>query len=143
MFVNWRSPPPPLRVTPPAPDTTPVNLTVTPLLRLKVRLPGSVTAAVKLTDLVNNAVSPACGTAPFCQFEAVPQTCVPVPPIHVHVAAGRVAPAAAARNNTIAFLLVMPIPPVSSACPLYHNPPFCQWHAFVSQGHENYAIIMP
>ena len=84
-----------------APDTTPVNLTVTPLLRLKVRLPGSVTAAVKLTDLVNNAVSPACGTAPFCQFEAVPQTCVPVPPIHVHVAAIAVP----ARQNAVARTL--------------------------------------
>ena len=90
-----------------------VPLAITPLSRLNVRLPGSVTAAVKLTDFENLTVSPACGAAPSCQFEAVPQTCVPVPPIHVHVAAGRVAhAAAAAQNNIIAFLLVMTSSPV-------------------------------
>ena len=101
MFVNWRSPPPPLRVTPPAPETTPVNLTGPPLAMLNTMLAGSVTAAENVTVpevWLNCAVSPSPGTAPFCQFEVVPHTLVPVPPIHVHVAAGRVAAAAAATK---------------------------------------------
>ena len=104
MFVNWRSPPPPLRVTPPAPETTPVNLTVPPEAILNTMLAGSVTAAENVTVpevWLNCAVSPSPGTAPFCQFEAVPHTLVPVPPIHVRVAAIAVP----ARQNATARTL--------------------------------------